>query len=81
MKHLRVETQNIINDLELVYPGPQYEGHRDNMLNDIQKAEAKYQYEDEYAKRGWGSAAEIKEELAQEYCVCVDTITTWVTKV
>jgi hypothetical protein len=71
---MRPEIENIINDLQLYFPGEDHHLDRQRIEEMIERAEIKYQYQEEMAKRPYGQGETIKHELAERYNKSYKTI-------
>lgn len=77
---MRKETEYLLDDIEVLYPGPEYKGHRELIKEYIKKPEVKYEYFDELAKRP-GESEQIIQELSQSYNISPDTVKKYAYKV
>jgi|GEM_PF-3001593 len=71
---MRPEIKNIIDDLQLYFPGEDFGLDRQRIEDMIERAEIKYQYQEELAKRPYGQGEDIKHELAEKYARSYKTI-------
>jgi len=78
--NLRDEVQNILDDLDILFPGEGYAGHRLLIDEAVKKAEIRYQYYEQLALRS-GQSAAIKRELAEKYHISVSTVNKYISRI